>query len=95
MNLALLFDALEKEGVPRTILKDLIVGSSDDDSWLENAISRATEPAMTSAVQATFKRIRRDGVEQLVDTYAWLRKLGRKPELHEVEFLHRRIWGDI
>lgn len=95
MNLALLFEALEKEGIVRSLLKDLIVGASNDDSALEGAINRATTPEMTLAVQATFKRIRRDGVDRLVDAYAWLKKIGRKPELNEIDSFSRQLWGNV
>jgi|GEM_PF-6346712 hypothetical protein len=74
MNLALLFEALEKEGIVRSLLKDSIVGASNDDTALESAINTATAPDMTLAVQATFKRIRRDGVDRLVSAYARLKK---------------------
>ena len=95
MNLALLFEALEKEGIVRSLLKDLIVGASNDDSALESAINRATTPEMTLAVQATFKRIRRDGVDRLVDVYGWLKKIGRKPELNEIDSFSRQLWGNV
>lgn len=95
MNLALLFEALEKERIPQSLLEGLIVGANNNDSALRNAIQRATESGMNLAVQTAFKGIRRDGVERLVDVYAWLQKLGRKPGLNEVESFERRLWEKV
>jgi len=95
VNVSLFIEELQKNGVkPETInglLADVLGDHPDDE--IKNAVRFALRTDVAAEIQAALKKIRKDGIKQIVDIHESLLSKGRAFTQEEIRGLHATIWN--